>query len=283
METTFYLISINFLECTKFRGLHSIVGLVPSCLRGYFVCLKFFLVGIFHGSKNVSLSSWVFHGSKNFLVGILWVQNFFWWLFRESEIVFRGYSVGPIFFLVANFVIQRFSIASWTRKSDTKQKYINTSQTAYSSANRFQQLSVVYIRKVLHLLDYLCYYSAFIRSNCVFSHLFSTVLDLFTWNSKRYLPYYFTDYSGSWLLILRIPLLEKNVSSFFYFGPIRPQKTVTFRGSEHSTNSQLLGAMFTAWRSVVDVVLSQMKKDRWAKFSVFLSLLINKQQNQWAS
>ena len=119
--------------------------------------------GYFMGSK---IFSWVFRGSK----------NFFWWLFRESKIVFRGYSVGPIFFLVANFVIQRFSIVSWTRKSDTKQKYINTSQTAYSSANQFHQLSVVYIRKMLHLLNYLCYYSAFIRTNCVVSHLFSTVL-----------------------------------------------------------------------------------------------------------
>ena len=119
--------------------------------------------GYFMGPK---IFSWVFRGSK----------NFFWWLFRESKIVFRGYSVGPIFFLVANFVIQRVSIVSWARKSDTKQKYINTSQTAYSSANQFHQLSVVYIRKVLHLLNYLCYYSAFIRTNCVVSHLFSTVL-----------------------------------------------------------------------------------------------------------
>ena len=58
------------------------VGYVLSwvqCHRAFagILCLKFFLVGIFHGSKNVSLSSWVFHGSKNFLVGISRVQKLF--------------------------------------------------------------------------------------------------------------------------------------------------------------------------------------------------------------
>ena len=180
METTFYLISINFFECTKFRGLRSIVGLVPSCLRGYFVS-EIFSRGYFSRVQKCF----------PFLLGISWVQKFSRGYFEGPKTFSGGYFVSPklffvgilsvqFFFLVANFVIQRFSIVSWARKSDTKQKYINTSQTAYSSANRFQQLSVVYIRKVLHLLDYLCYYSAFIRSNCVFSHLFSTVLDLFT-------------------------------------------------------------------------------------------------------
>ena len=52
------------------------------------------------------------------------------------------YFVGPIFFLLAYFMIQRLSIFGSMRKSDRKQRYINSSQTTYSIPNRFQQLPV---------------------------------------------------------------------------------------------------------------------------------------------
>lgn len=35
-----------------------------------------------------------------FLVGILWVQDFYWRVFRGSQILSSGYFVGPKFFLV---------------------------------------------------------------------------------------------------------------------------------------------------------------------------------------
>ena len=98
-----------------------------------------------------------------------------------------------------------------------------------------------------------------------------------------YLPYCLMDYSN--FLIANSPYspLAKNPSSFFNFGPLRRPNTLSFRGLEHSPNFQFLCAMLTAWCYVVDVVLSQIKKDRWAKFSFFWSLKINKRQNQEAS
>ena len=65
-------------ECAKFHGSCAIVGLVLCCHRA-------------------------FVGSKSFLMGISWVQDFFSWVFRGSEICFRGYFVGPTFFLVGIF------------------------------------------------------------------------------------------------------------------------------------------------------------------------------------
>ena len=40
-----------------------------------------------------------FVGLKFFLVGTLWVQKFFCWVHCGSELVSRGYFVGPKFFL----------------------------------------------------------------------------------------------------------------------------------------------------------------------------------------
>ena len=80
-----------------------------------------FSLWVFLGSRI--FSRWYFVSSKFFLVGILWVQ---------------------FFFLMANFVIQRSSVAACMRKSDWRQKYRNTSQTTYSFSNRFQQLLIVY-------------------------------------------------------------------------------------------------------------------------------------------
>ena len=50
-----------------------------------------------------------------FLVGISW-----------SKIFSRGYFKCLIFFLVANFVIKRFSVVGCRRKRGKKKKYINT-------------------------------------------------------------------------------------------------------------------------------------------------------------
>ena len=156
---------------TRHRGSSAIV---PSCLRGYFVGPKFFLVGV----------SWVrifflcryFLGSKVFLAGVSWVQNFFSWIFHEFKISPRGYFVssnfflvgiswvrnffslvflvGPIFVLLANSWFKDYSIAGYMRKCDRKHKYRNTFHTTHSFSNRFRQLSIACIRKVLHLLNY---------------------------------------------------------------------------------------------------------------------------------
>ena len=58
------------------------------------------------GSKKIF--SWLFRGVKFFLVGVSWVQNFLLWVFCRSE-VFQVFH-GPIFFLTATFVIQKFLV-----------------------------------------------------------------------------------------------------------------------------------------------------------------------------
>ena len=103
------------------RGSGGSSAAVPSCLRRYFVDPKYFLVGI------------------------SWVQCFLSWVFRRFKIFSRECFVGQMFLLVTNFMIQRFSIFGCMKRSDTKQKYINASQTVYSIPNRFQQLSVLFI------------------------------------------------------------------------------------------------------------------------------------------
>ena len=54
--------------------------------------------------------------------------------------------------------------------------------------------------------------------------------------------------------------------------------TILLRGSQHSPNFQFLGAMFTAWRCDVEVVLSQIKKTDEQNFPYFDScrLIYNK-------
>ena len=61
----------------------------------------------------------------------------------------------------------------------------------------------------------------------------------------------------SWFLILRIPFLEKTLENF---GPIRRPKTLSFRDSEDSPNSQYFSVMHTAWHWVVDIVFSDIKE-----------------------
>ena len=79
------------------RGSRGSSAMVTSCLRGYFVVPKLFLVGI---SLAQSFFSWVFRGSKFFsreyfvgprffLVGISWVQNFLLWTISYFLVVGR--------------------------------------------------------------------------------------------------------------------------------------------------------------------------------------------------
>ena len=76
------------VECAKFRGSRSIVGLVglvPSCHCAF--------------------------------LGISWVQNFFPWVFRGSKIFSRRYFVGPKFFSRGYFVGLKFFLldVSWVQ------------------------------------------------------------------------------------------------------------------------------------------------------------------------
>ena len=83
--------------------------------RGYFVEPKFFVVGILW---LWNFLSWVFCGSEifsrgyfvglKFSGGYSWVRNFLSRAFRGSELFSREYFVGPSFFLVVDFLIQRF-------------------------------------------------------------------------------------------------------------------------------------------------------------------------------
>ena len=139
----------NIFECAKFRGSCAIVGLlglVPSCNRAFvgILWVQFFFSWVFRGFKIFSCGYFV--GLKVFLVSISWVWNFFSRVFRGSKIFLVGpkfflvsifvgpkfsrgyfvgpkffsseYFVGPIFFLVVDFVIQRFSVAGCISKSD---------------------------------------------------------------------------------------------------------------------------------------------------------------------
>ena len=101
------------------RVFHWSSAILGSCLHGYFA------------------------GSTLFLVVILWIQNFFSKVFSEFKFFSRGYFVGLIFFLVANFVIHIFSVVYCMRKSDRKKKYTNTSQTAYSIPNQFKHRDII--------------------------------------------------------------------------------------------------------------------------------------------
>ena len=71
---------------------------------------KFIIVGLpFFSSGN-------FVVQKLFLVGFLWVQNVFLWVFRGSKIFACGLLVDP-FFSVANFANRKFSAIGCMIKS----------------------------------------------------------------------------------------------------------------------------------------------------------------------
>ena len=103
-----------------------------------------------------------------FLEGVSQIQNFFWYVFGGSKMFSRRCFMGPIFFVVANFVIQRVSIVGCIIKSDRNCVFYSRSISTIASS--------VYIWKELHLLNQPYYYAAFICTNCIFSHLFSSVI-----------------------------------------------------------------------------------------------------------
>ena len=127
-------------------------------------------VACYRGSRGFSfiVLSWAFCGSKLFSRGYFVGPNLFLWV----EKIFRGYSWVRIFFSWVFRVSSFFScgwfwdsiiFSCWLHEQKWQnQKYKKTSQTTYSFLNRFQQLPIVYIRKVLHLRNYLRYYPALI-------------------------------------------------------------------------------------------------------------------------
>ena len=118
--------------------------------------------------RVLSWVSWVFLGLNFFFVSTWCVQNFFMgirdydsfsrvyfegatffsWVFPGSKILSCGYFVGPIF--SCRWFRDSKLFSCWLHEQDwQKQKYKNTSQTTNSFLNQFQQLSIVYIRKVI--------------------------------------------------------------------------------------------------------------------------------------
>ena len=114
--------------------------IIPACLHG----LQIFSGGYFVASKFFSV------GPKYLPVGILWVQIFFSCVFRGFKIFSREYIVSAKFPLVGNFVI-----FSCYRMQKLAQKYIWN--YVFYSKSVSTTVNSTYIRKVLHLLNYLCY------------------------------------------------------------------------------------------------------------------------------
>ena len=196
------------------------ISWVQNFSRGYFVGPKFFLVGI-RGSKLFLAG---IRGSKIFSRGYFAGPKFFSRVFRGCEIFSREYFVGPYFFC-GWFRDSKISSCYLHEQEWQKKKYKSTSQTTYSFLNRFQQWSIDYIRKMLHLLNYLGYYAALSCSNCIFRHLFFFSIRIFSLiiviNSYcSYLAYSFTDYSK--FLIDNSPYSPpgENPSGFFSFRSI---------------------------------------------------------------
>ena len=143
-------------------------------------------------------------------------------------------------------------------------------------------MPIVYIRNVLHLLNYLGYYAAFVCKNLYFFgsfffsiRIFSFVIVIHSYCKTTWLIVSL-NIQIYWLIILSIPLLEKNPSGFFNFRSIWRLKTLSFRSLKNSLNSQFLGVILTAWRCLFDVVLSQIKKTDEQNLSFFdLCRLIN--------
>ena len=134
----------KILSAARYRGSRGFSGILPSCLRRYFV------------------------GHKFFLVSVSWLPNFFSWVFRGSQLFSRGYFVGPKFFLVGNFVV--FSCWLHEKKWPEKisWKYISN-YVFYSIKSILTVVNSAYVRKVLHLLNYLCYYANLVCTTRTFS------------------------------------------------------------------------------------------------------------------
>ena len=153
-------------------------------------------------------------GPKFFLLGISWVQKFFSWVFRGSEIFSRGYFVdpkffswvfvGPKFFLVSIFVGPKFSCGyfvcskffsreyfagpiffscGWFRDSKILSCWLHKQKWQKQKYENTSQTTYSFlekcIRKVFHLLNYLRHYTAFICSNYIFRQIFFSVLGSF--------------------------------------------------------------------------------------------------------
>ena len=79
--------------------------------QGHFVGAKFVLVGISWIQNFFFFGiSW---GPKFFLVSISWVQNIFPWLFFGSEIVSHVYFAGPTFFMVSISWVRNFCVRAF--------------------------------------------------------------------------------------------------------------------------------------------------------------------------
>ena len=85
-------------DFAKFRWSHAIV---PSWVRKVFLW-------VLRGFRIFSHGYFV--GLKFFLLGISWVQDFFTWVFRGSKIFSRRYFAGQRFFLLVISWAQNFMI-----------------------------------------------------------------------------------------------------------------------------------------------------------------------------
>ena len=146
-------------------------------------------------------------------VSISWFWNFFSWVFRESI----------SFFL---WLISLFKDFHWlaTRETLTKQRYINTSQTAYSIPNRFQQLLEGSSELRSRLLPATLTHSQSLPTNLTHSHPFSkknNTLPLIFWQ-KRLAPTHFSrkithSHHFPKKIIHSHPFLTKTTHSYPFF------------------------------------------------------------------
>ena len=140
----------------------------------------------------------------------------------------NGYFVCPKCFLVSISWVHFFS-CSWFRDSKILSCWLHEQE--------WQK------QKYKNTLVFIC-------SNCIFRHLFSSVLGSFQRYLLQLLGLLFYNYSS--FLIDNSPYSPpgKNPSSFCNFMSIWHSKTPRFRGSGHSQNSQFLGVTLNAWRAV---------------------------------
>ena len=144
------MIMLNFVGCVLSLGLVSSCHL-PSWVfrvsktfsRGYIVGTKYFLVHISWAPKFFSF----FMGLNFFLAHISWVQVF----------------------LPGQFYFQLLAV--W-EKGTYKYIYVYLKLRILFQIDFKNIVNSACIRKVLHLLNYLSYYAAYVCTSCIFSHLF---------------------------------------------------------------------------------------------------------------
>ena len=109
-------------------------------------------------------------GLKFFLLGILSIQNLL--------VAIRGFR---IFIVGISWFHDSKIFSCWLHEQEWQnQKHKNKSQSTYCFLNRLRQLPIVYIRNVLHLLNYLGYYAAFICKNLYFLGSFFFSIRIFS-------------------------------------------------------------------------------------------------------